>query len=69
MLPHGRLQCLIKIVDNVAAFFKTNRKTDQIFTDARSMQGHAIQLLVGRAGGMNNQCFGITHICQMRYQT
>src|SRR5208282_3839899 len=58
----GGGQRRLEVVDEIALVLKTDRKPDQLLTNAGRVEGGCVHLLVRRARRMNDERFGVPHI-------
>src|SRR6267142_1907227 len=58
-------ECLAEVVDDVGGGFDADRQPHQFFADAGGLELVGVHLLMGSAGGMNDQRLGIADIGQM----
>src|SRR5579863_2234413 len=69
--PHRRFllrrpQGLREILDDVVGVLETDRQPNHVLADPRGSERRRIQLLMCRAGGMDDQRLGVADIGEMR---
>src|SRR5690606_32912797 len=67
-LAHRRPERLVQIGDDVVHVLNADGQANQVGAHARGPLFFLGQLLVGRARGVNDQRFGVTHVGQKRKQ-